>query len=167
MTVQKIKSGRVIRTTADEFIGEQGTIFYNENLGDLRLSNGVTLGGVPLIIAGGGTGTNYVLTTATTSALGGIKVGANLSIDADGKLNALPSVSDSFKTIRVGGQSDLVAVSADTLEIVAGTGVTINTDAAASPYKTLTITASATTNIDGGTPFLVYGGIPSLDGGGI
>ena len=166
MTVQKIKSGRVIRTTADEFVGEQGTIFYNEALGDLRLSNGVTLGGVPLII-GGGTGTNYVLTTATTSTLGGIKVGDNLSIDVDGKLNALPSVSDSFKTIKVGGQSDLVAVSADTLAFVAGTGVTIDTDAAATPYKTLTITASATTNIDGGTPFLVYGGIPSLDGGGI
>jgi hypothetical protein len=87
MTVQKIKSGRVVRATADEFIGESGTIFYNESLGDLRLSNGVTPGGVPLNTAG--SGTNYVLPVATTATLGGIKVGTNLSISADGTLDAL------------------------------------------------------------------------------
>jgi hypothetical protein len=88
MTVQKIKSGRVLRTTANEFIGESGTIFYNESLGDLRLSNGVTPGGVPLIIAGSGTGSNYVLPIASTVTLGGVKVGNNLSISIDGRLDA-------------------------------------------------------------------------------
>ena len=54
MTVQKIKSGRVPTLVADQFIGEHGTIFYNESLGDLRLSDGNTLGGIPLLLAGGG-----------------------------------------------------------------------------------------------------------------
>jgi hypothetical protein len=53
----------------------------------------------------------------------------------------------------------------DTLEIVSGNGIFIETNTMLSPYKTLTI--SADNNIDGGTPFSVYGGILSFDGGGI
>jgi len=55
MPVQKIKSGRVTDRTADEFVGSHGQIFYNEELGDLRLSDGVTLGGLPIGGTGGGT----------------------------------------------------------------------------------------------------------------
>ena len=38
--------------------------------------------------SGGGGGSDYVLPTATAIRLGGIKVGANLSVEADGTLNA-------------------------------------------------------------------------------
>ena len=85
MTIQKIKSGRVITVDAEEFVGDKGVIFYNESIGDLRLGDGVTPGGQLLSL--GGTST-YVLPTATTSTLGGIKVGENLNIDEDGVLSA-------------------------------------------------------------------------------
>lgn len=127
MPIQKIKSGRIITTAVDDYVGDSGTIFYDETVGDLRLSDGVTPGGVPLLL-GGGTGA-------------------------------------SFKTIKVDGQADLVADSEDTIEIVAGSGIFIETSATSSPYKTLTI--SADNNVDGGTPFTVYGGVTSFDGGGV
>jgi hypothetical protein len=53
MTVQKIKSGRVPGIEADEFVGDLGQIFYNQQLGDLRLSDGITPGGTPLPSGGG------------------------------------------------------------------------------------------------------------------
>lgn len=85
MTIQKIKSGRVITVDAEEFVGDRGVIFYNESIGDLRLGDGVTPGGQLLNL--GGTST-YVLPVATTSTLGGIKVGENLNIDENGILSA-------------------------------------------------------------------------------
>jgi hypothetical protein len=163
MPVQKIKSGRVLNPPVGQFIGERGIIFYDEGLGDLRLSDGHTPGGIPL--TGGGA---YVLTTATNTVLGGIKVGANLSITADGTLNANTStagISDSFKTFKVSGNSDIVATGADILAFVAGSGIFISTDSTATPYKTMTIAASISTNADGGAPSSVYGGLPVLDGG--
>ena len=85
MTVQKIKSGRVRGIDADTFVGDLGQLFYNEDLGDLRLSDGVTPGGTPLS-TGGGSG--YVLPTATTTRLGGVKVdGTTITISA-GKISA-------------------------------------------------------------------------------
>lgn len=45
MTIRKVQAGRVITVTSTEFIGELGTIFYEEAVGDLRLSDGVTPGG--------------------------------------------------------------------------------------------------------------------------
>ena len=73
MPIQKIKSGRVKQVEADEFIGEKGTIFFNEDLGDLRLSDGITPGGV-IVSGGGGGGGNYVLPTATTTVKGGVLI---------------------------------------------------------------------------------------------
>jgi len=75
MTIQKIKSGRVNNVDADNFVGEKGTIFFNESLGDLRISDGLTVGGIPLSFGGGGGGNgNYILPTASTSIKGGVKV---------------------------------------------------------------------------------------------
>ena len=58
MTVRKIQAGRIITVTSTEYVGELGTIFYEETLGDLRLSDGVTPGGTP-IGGGGGGGNGY------------------------------------------------------------------------------------------------------------
>ena len=48
----------------------------------------------------------------------------------DGTGNAIGTVSEAFKTISVSGQSDVVADTAtDTLTLVAGTGMTLTTNA--------------------------------------
>lgn len=66
MTIQKIKSGRVTSVVADEFVGDLGQIFYNEELGDLRLSDGVSPGGIPLVLgsSGGSGGGNATMIVA-------------------------------------------------------------------------------------------------------
>lgn len=78
MAVQKIKSGR-IQANADEYVGNVGTLFFGEDAGDLRLSDGSTPGGISLSFGGGGGG-NYVLPTASATVKGGVKVGTGLTI---------------------------------------------------------------------------------------
>jgi len=73
MSIQKIKAGRVTQVVADEWVGPYGTLFYNEDLGDLRVGDGVTPGGI-LLSFGGGEGGNYSLPTATTTVKGGVKI---------------------------------------------------------------------------------------------
>jgi len=83
MTIQKIKAGRVNGIDADSFIGDRGQLFYNESVGDLRVGDGETPGGIPLSLGGGGGGGgNYTLPTATTSIKGGVKIdGATITIN--------------------------------------------------------------------------------------
>jgi hypothetical protein len=169
MTVQKIQSGRIITQTADEFVGNFGTLFYNESLGDLRLGDGVTPGGRPLNLGGGtGTSISYTLPAATSSTLGGIKVGSNLSISPDGTLNATGGGSSypSFGTIQVSNQSNLTAVGNDTLQFIAGPGMIITTNN--TPNKTITFESTIIgVTLDGGLPGSVYGGLEIIDGGGV
>jgi hypothetical protein len=81
MTIQKIKSGRVNNVEADNFVGDKGTIFFNESVGDLRISDGTTIGGIPLTF-GGGDGGNYTLPTASTTIKGGVKIdGSTIAIN--------------------------------------------------------------------------------------
>jgi hypothetical protein len=56
MTIQKIRSGRVNNVVAEDFVGVAGTIFYNQDLGDLRLSDGKTVGGTALLLYPGQSG---------------------------------------------------------------------------------------------------------------
>jgi hypothetical protein len=53
--VRKIKAG-LVRFPTNQFVGEEGTIFYDPAVGDLFLSDGVTPGGIPMGTGGGGTG---------------------------------------------------------------------------------------------------------------
>ena len=76
--IRKIKAG-LVKVDINDFIGEEGTIFYDVETGELRLSDGVTPGGIP--ISGGGGGGGYVLPTASATVKGGIRVGANLTIN--------------------------------------------------------------------------------------
>lgn len=76
--------------------------------------------------------------------------------------------SNSFKTIRVSGFEDLVASTADTIEFVAGPGMTLITDPMGSPNKKLTFQASIQGSIiDSGGPYSTYGGVAPIDAGGI
>ena len=79
--------------------------------------------------AGGG----YTLPTASAGTLGGIKIGSGLSIDGNGVVTASGGGGGSqnlFSTIAVSGQSSVVADStSDTLSLVAGSNMTITTNA--------------------------------------
>ena len=55
MHVRKIKSGGV-NTTWERFISEVGTLFYDHTLGNLRISDGHTPGGHPVVIDDNGNG---------------------------------------------------------------------------------------------------------------
>ena len=47
MTLQVIVSSRALYAV-DTYVGDKGRIFYRESVGDLRLSDGITPGGIPL-----------------------------------------------------------------------------------------------------------------------
>lgn len=94
--------------------------------------------------AQGITGT-YTLPTASSTILGGVKVGTNLSINGDGVLSAATGANvNCFSTIAISGQTDVVADSnSDTLTFVAGTGITLTTNATS---DTITIDAAASSS---------------------
>lgn len=59
-------------------------------------------------------------------------------------------MNSTFKTIKVNNQNDLVAIGLDTLELVAGSGISITTNPSGSPHKTLTITNTGSGGGGGG-----------------
>ena len=90
--------------------------------------------------AQGVTGT-YTLPTASSTILGGVKVGSNLTISGDGTLAAQTGASvNCFSTIAVSGQNSVTADSNnDTLTLAAGTNISLATNASS---DTITINAA-------------------------
>lgn len=74
MTIRKLRAGRV-PIEASRFVGEPGTIFWDEDTGALRLSDGITPGGSQLPIS-----------PATSTKVGGIRVGPGINVGSDGLL---------------------------------------------------------------------------------
>ena len=72
----------------------KGEFWYDTSVPELKLWDGTAW-----VVAGGGGGTGYVLPIASATVLGGVKVGANLAIDATGILStalgagSVPSVA--------------------------------------------------------------------------
>ena len=60
----------------------KGEFWYDTSVPELKLWDGTAW-----VVAGGGGGTGYVLPIASATVLGGVKVGANLAIDATGILS--------------------------------------------------------------------------------
>jgi hypothetical protein len=89
MPIQKIKSGRVLSPDLEEFIGNKGQLFYDEDTGELRLSDGETPGGIS--VSGGGGG-GYVLPTASTTVKGGVKIDGITITISNGVISAEPSL---------------------------------------------------------------------------
>lgn len=125
-------TGSVNTTT---FIAHKGEIWYDNDIPELRYSDGLTPGGIPLFGSGGGS--SYTLIPATTSTLGGIKVGNNLSISPDGTLSAvssatslMPATTSTLGGIKVGnnlsvtpdGTLNASSSTADTFSTVKVTG---------------------------------------------
>lgn len=50
MAIRKLRAGRVSTANASTWVGENGTIFYDENTGTLKISDGSTPGGTRIIL---------------------------------------------------------------------------------------------------------------------
>lgn len=141
----------------------------NLNIGNISSVN--LSGNANTVLAGDGTwiiqSSSYVLPIASSTILGGIKVGSGLTINPDGTLNVSATGLNAWQTFVVAGQGNLTASGDDTLEIVAGNGIYITTAPVATPNPQLVINASVSTNLDGGFPGSIYGGVPFIDAGGV
>ena len=153
----------------DRRSGNRGEIFYDRTVNTLRLYDGATTSGVNLAkddlsnvsnsdflskatAAGvsGGASANFELTIAgDDSTIRTVSSGNVLQFVGSGGITTATTVegvitingANTFSTISVAGQSNVVADSAtDSLTLVAGTNVTITTDAST---DTITISASA------------------------
>ena len=114
MSIRKFPAGEQSYAAAT-YVGTYGTIFYDEDTGEFRRSDGVTPGGLPI-----------PLTVATASTVGGVRPGAGFTISPSGVLglNAGPSFyldeNDVFR-LRP-GSADLIG------GIKAGPGVVIDSE---------------------------------------
>jgi hypothetical protein len=75
MAIGKIKASRVNNVDADTYVGEDGILFYNYANGVVRISDGITPGGV-----------SVPYTIASNTTIGGIKAGPGVVISNDGEL---------------------------------------------------------------------------------
>ncbi len=75
MAIGKIKASRVNTVDAPTYVGEEGILFYNFANGVVRLSDGITPGGVPV-----------PYTIASNTVIGGIKAGPGVVINSEGQL---------------------------------------------------------------------------------
>ena len=75
MGLRVLRGGRRQIGNVNTYVGEFGTVFYDENTGTLRLSDGVTPGGI-----------NNVLPVASSTQLGAIKAGSGVNITSQGVL---------------------------------------------------------------------------------
>ena len=102
MALRVIRAGRRATGDVSTYIGETGTVFYDESTGLLRLSNGVTPGGI-----------NNVIPVATASQVGGIKAGPGANISASGVLTidttGLPLSFGDFSSTTADGPSGTTA----------------------------------------------------------
>lgn len=53
MTIHKLKSIKILGVNTEEYVGSPGTIFYDDETGALKLSDGLTLGGVDISTSSG------------------------------------------------------------------------------------------------------------------
>lgn len=177
MTIQKIKGGRVNNVIADEHIGDKGSLFYNEDLGDLRLSDGITKGGIPLTFNSSGV---LKLAPATSNTIGGIIVGDGLKIDSSGVVS-----------VDLQPENTPIATTSTPGSVIIGDGLSVDsTGTVSANFSTMPVASADTVggikigpgfvidengvlgvatflNTDGGGVSTIYGGVNPLDGGGI
>ena len=113
-SIRKLAAGEQTYDPA-AYVGTSGTIFYNEDTGEFRISDGVTAGGNPIPI-----------TIATDSTTGAVRPGDGLSITAGGVLNVNTGPSFFFDG------DDLLRLRPGTADLIggikAGPGVVIDSE---------------------------------------
>ena len=132
---RKIKAS-LVKSEFEDHIGELGQLFFNIETGELRLGNDITPGGLSIGGSSGGTvltvsetGNNGILSnevTRVTAIRFDRDTGFNVESLGAGEVKV--SLGSTFKTWKVDGQQDLVAVGEDTIRIIPGAGLTITTN---------------------------------------
>lgn len=146
---RKIKAG-LVKSEIEEYVGEQGQLFFNVETGELRLGDESTPGGISV---GGGGGGSTPLTVSLIDSADNISNSiANVTkirFDTDSGFDVTNlgsgavkiGMNSTFKTWKVDGQTDLVAIGLDTVRFAAGSGIVITTNAASDPksitFKTI------------------------------
>jgi hypothetical protein len=75
LSIRKLRAGRVPGVYANNWVGEVGTLFYDETTGQFKIADGVTPGG------------HFVsLVVASNTQVGGIKAGPGANVGSDGTL---------------------------------------------------------------------------------
>jgi hypothetical protein len=119
MPIRKIQSGRVLSVTSTNWLGSDiGTIFYDETLGDLRITDG-TPGGRLIVTPGSG---NSGTSTNFTSINSDIIPSRDVTYNLGSPTHQWRSLYVSTNTIFIGG----VAVS-----VTGDNGLTLNGELAA------------------------------------
>jgi hypothetical protein len=89
MSLRKLRAGRVPTANAATWVGDYGTIFYNEATGALRISDGTTPGGNPLTLIASDfqfTFGDFVATTPAdgSASLSSVNINQDINIYSNG-----------------------------------------------------------------------------------
>jgi hypothetical protein len=83
VAIRKVKAGLVKTVTINEFVGEDGNIFFDIDDGSIRLSDGVTPGGAVIVGNSSGSATSFTQLQDTPSSFTGNATGY-LKVNASG-----------------------------------------------------------------------------------
>lgn len=116
----------------------------------------VTLGS-----SGSGSGSSYTLPIASSSTLGGIKIGSGIAVSQDGTISVdVSSITATPLTIKTNGS--VVTTQSASINF---TGAGVTTTAIGNDVTVDISRVANDINLDGGGPGSVYGGINPIDGG--
>jgi hypothetical protein len=89
-------------------------------------------------------GANGAVNTEVTAVTGiNFDYNTGMHVADQGNGNVFVSLGSSFKTIKVAGQSDVIALGEDTLELIAGSGIALSTHPTATKSITISTTGSS------------------------
>lgn len=172
---RKVKAG-LVKSEITEFVGEEGNIFFNVATGEFRLSDGVTLGGLPIGGGGGGGGPGTI-----TVEENGITKGSVTRLNF---ANSTVTVSGTTANIIApsGGDGGGGSGSLNEVSTITENGTLLDRvffpDSLRFDNLAFTVTdigggdvkvalTGGLGNLDGGTATTVYGGLDVIDAGGI
>ena len=92
MAVRKLRGSRIGTVTFSNFSADRGTIFYDDVIGEIRIGDGVTPGGLRL-----------KLPIASNVAIGGVMLGPQFSISNTGVLSITSNVGLGSGTLSATG----------------------------------------------------------------
>lgn len=158
---RKIKAG-LVNHPIEQFVGEVGNMFFDVDTGELRLSDGVTPGGIPIM--GGTGGSGAVGIRSNGQSLGSATVlnfGNNITVEVSSSIasvRAVPvKISNSAPIVAVLGDLWFNSTNNELKMYYNGSWVSLITNSA----------VSGAVIFDGGNPSSDYSNGPAFDFGGV